>query len=111
LKTVAVTERLGWLSRTVEKEVWITRTADALVVFSATCPHEACTVQSAAPSRIPDTAFVCLCHRSRFAFDGAVIEGPALRGLDTLEHRVEGGELLARYRKFSKQVREKVVLS
>jgi hypothetical protein len=40
-----------------------------------------------------------------------VIEGPALRGLDTLEHRVEGGEWLARYRKFSKQVREKVVLS
>ena len=102
-----MTERLGWLSRTVEKEVWIRRTPDGLLVFTATCPHEACIVQ-----RAPDTpGFICLCHRSRFAPDGTVLDGPSLRGMDRLETRIEGGVVSAHLRKFRKQTREKVVLS
>lgn len=46
-------------------------------MFSAVCPHMKCIVRwnDAAKS------FDCPCHGSRFATDGSVINGPALRGL------------------------------
>ncbi|HEX5000208.1 MAG TPA: Rieske (2Fe-2S) protein [Terriglobia bacterium] len=107
-RSVTVTERLGWLERSVEKEIWMRRDGDgAVMVFSAACPHEACAVQKDANA----PGFVCLCHHSHFGPDGALLDGPALRGLDTLEHRLENGVLWARYQKFKKQLRAKEVVS
>jgi Rieske Fe-S protein len=107
-RAVHVTERLGWLSRTVEKGVWLRRAPEGdLRVFSAACPHEACVIHKDVQSK----GFICLCHRSRFDLDGRVLNGPALRGMDSLEHEVKGGALWVRYRKFKKQLRVKEVVS
>jgi Rieske Fe-S protein len=107
-RMVTVTERLGWLSRSVEKSVWVHRSSESdLQVFTATCPHENCLVQKDANT----SGFICLCHRSQFALDGAVLSGPALRGMDSLEHNVEKGVLWARFRKFKKGLKVKEVIS
>ncbi|XVH33511.1 FAD-dependent oxidoreductase (plasmid) [Haloferacaceae archaeon DSL9] len=45
---------------------------------SATCPHMGCLVRWNDAERTWD----CPCHGSRFAYDGNVISGPALEGLD-----------------------------
>jgi Rieske Fe-S protein len=107
-QSVLVTERLGWLSRTVERLVWIHRPSEGeLRVWTATCPHEACFIHKDAET----PGFICLCHRSQFDIDGRVLNGPALRGMDSLEHRIENGSLKARYRKFKKGLRVKEVVS
>ncbi|MBP2370087.1 Rieske (2Fe-2S) protein [Pseudonocardia parietis] len=44
--------------------------------LSAICPHQGCAVSS-----ITDGAILCPCHGSRFALDGAVVQGPAQQPL------------------------------
>ncbi len=54
------------------------RSADHLLsVLSPICPHMKCMVHWNAA----DTTWDCPCHGSRFAADGAVIEGPSLQPL------------------------------
>jgi len=56
-----------------------------VVAFSAVCPHQGCVV---APS---GSQFECPCHGSRFAErDGAVLHGPATRGLTRVKASVDG---------------------
>jgi nitrite reductase/ring-hydroxylating ferredoxin subunit len=107
-RAVQVTERLGWLSRTVERSVWIRRPAEGdLRVWTSACPHEACVIHKDAGT----PGFICLCHRSQFDIDGKVLNGPALRDMDSLEYSVESGSIRARYRKFKKGLRVKEVVS
>jgi Rieske Fe-S protein len=58
-------------------------------VLSSVCPHLGCTVHFNNAERTWD----CPCHGSRFATDGHVINGPAMRGLAKLsgdgEHKKE----------------------
>ena len=57
-------------------------TAGEFVAFDAICPHEGCTVAYQAASRI----IACPCHGSEFnAHSGAVIRGPATRGLTSIK--------------------------
>ena len=51
-------------------------TQDAILAFTATCTHEACTI-----TRFDSGAFACPCHGSRFSTAGAVLNGPASRAL------------------------------
>lgn len=53
--------------------------------FSAVCPHLGCIVQWNAEER----SFDCPCHGSRFTKDGAVINGPAVKGLKKIEIKHE----------------------
>jgi Rieske Fe-S protein len=107
-RTVHVTERIGWLSRTVEGKVWLHRLEDGdLRIWTATCPHEACFIHKDTQT----AGFICLCHRSQFEITGRVINGPALRDMDALEYRIENGSIHARYRKFKKGLRVKEVVS
>ena len=54
---------------------------EGLEVCSAVCTHMGCIVHWNSNERSWD----CPCHGSRFATSGAVIEGPALRALASLE--------------------------
>ncbi|QTX04552.1 ubiquinol-cytochrome c reductase iron-sulfur subunit [Agromyces archimandritae] len=59
------------------------------VVFSASCPHQGCTVAPA------DTEFDCPCHGSRFALaDGAVLAGPAEQPLREIAAELVDGVIV-----------------
>lgn len=89
--------RDGWERASVEVgAVWLTRDAAGLRCFSAVCPHLGCAVDAA-----PDGGYVCPCHGSTFAADGAARAGPAPRGLDPLAVREDQGRILVRWERFA----------
>src|SRR5215470_77175 len=79
---------------------WLVRRGEDIVAFSTTCPHLGCAVDFDAKS----DAFRCPCHTSAFDRGGNRVSGPAKRGLDPLETKVEGGRVLVRFRRFKLDV-------
>lgn len=73
---------------------WILKGEDGSVVaFSSVCPHLGCAVGFSQDRH----RFECPCHDGVFARDGSRVAGPAPRGLDRLECRVEEGRILVRF--------------
>ena len=58
--------------------------------LSGQCTHEACAVVYSAK----DNKVQCPCHKSNFALDGKVLNGPATKNLPTYETSLEGNNLL-----------------
>lgn len=59
-----------------------------VTALSSVCPHLGCAVDFDTPAG----EFICPCHTSAFARDGAKLYGPSLRGLDPLTVKlVENG--------------------
>jgi Rieske Fe-S protein len=58
-----------------------------IIAVSAICTHLKCIVHWNAAEKSWD----CPCHGSRFAPDGSVLEGPALRPLERIEIRADPG--------------------
>ena len=56
--------------------------------FVARCTHAGCALG------VKDGVAVCPCHGSRFAFDGAVTQGPATEPLTPRALAVQGGEII-----------------
>jgi len=63
-------------------------TAGSYSAFSTVCPHQGCTV-----SEIEGTTLVCPCHRSAFALDGSVTQGPAESPLEPRAITVQNDEI------------------
>jgi menaquinol-cytochrome c reductase iron-sulfur subunit len=75
---------------------WILKNADGTVTaFSSACPHLGCSVDFVEKK----DCFECPCHDGVFAKKGDKVSGPAPRGLDKLQARVEGGRVLVRFAK------------
>ena len=78
--------------------LWLVRAVEdgPIKAFSTVCPHLGCGVD------FDDKAgkFTCPCHASAFDLDGRCLGGPSPRGLDELETRVEGRDVLVRYQRF-----------
>lgn len=75
-----------------------------VVALSATCPHLGCSVGFDEQ----ENKFKCPCHRSAFAVDGEKLSGPAKRGLDSLEAKVNAeGRVEVRYKKFRPDVADR----
>jgi menaquinol-cytochrome c reductase iron-sulfur subunit len=74
--------------------VWALKTSEeSVTVFSPVCTHLGCQV-----AWDPSTQhFVCPCHNSIFTKDGAVVSGPAPRGLDTLPIKTKDGVLAVQW--------------
>lgn len=69
---------------------WVQRTSPTTVAaLSAVCPHLGCAVGWDAKQ----ANYLCPCHDSRFAADGAKTTGPSERGLDPLPVRIIGERL------------------
>jgi cytochrome b6-f complex iron-sulfur subunit len=65
-------------------KVWLSNTPSGLFAFHNICTHLGCTVRWI-PTR---DRFECPCHGAKFKRDGAYIEGPAYRSMDSLQVRV-----------------------
>jgi Rieske Fe-S protein len=82
----------GWLVLPQRGIVWAKiDTGDKLTVFSSTCTHLSCNVIWREEAEL----FECPCHAGRFDANGQPIAGPPTKPLAVLEHKVEGGKLLA----------------
>lgn len=88
--------------------VFLRRTEEQdLRAFNVICPHAGCVVEYAAARG----GFLCPCHDSTFALNGAVNDrrSPSPRGLDQLEVEIRNEtEVWVRYQNFRIGIREKV---
>lgn len=85
--------------------VWLRVVSDDKVVaFNAECPHLGCKIGF----NEEKSQFACPCHDSSFALDGHVLGGPAPRGMDKLETRVEDGHVEVRFMRFRAQTKERI---
>ncbi len=91
----------GWREAISRKPIYVTKgkrkgSLDGVEVLSAVCPHLGCEV----PWNAAEGKFMCPCHGSQFAPDGSLLQGPALRGMDTLPVKADKNDLLVRYEYF-----------
>lgn len=103
-RAVTIVQEAGWGRFHEPGSVWVVRNGEALMVFSAVCPHLGCSINASADG------FVCPCHRSSWDGTGVKTGGPAPRNMDTLEHRIENGALLVRYQNFKQGTAEREVV-
>lgn len=71
-----------------DNRLWIVNTSEGLLALDKTCTHLDCLLAWDGQSG----EFFCPCHGSRFAQDGAYLEGPAPRGMDRYVVKVKDGE-------------------
>ncbi len=106
-RSVTVEQVDGWRKAISEKVVYVTKNPHGqLEVLSAVCPHLGCSV----PWRGSKQEFMCPCHGAVFSPDGARVAGPAPRGMDSLESRIQNGRLMVRYQYFRQLVPTKEVI-
>ena len=104
-RSVVVSQNAGWGHFSSEQSVWVMKQGERLTVFSSICPHLGCTINETAKG------FGCVCHNSAWNGAGEKLSGPAPRGMDALEHRVENGVLKVRYQNFKQGAAEKQAAS
>ena len=103
-KSILISQDAGWGKFQAERAVWVVRKGEKVTVFSGVCPHLGCSVNA------ESERFICMCHDSHWDQDGKITGGPTLRGLDTLEQRLEGGSLQVLYQNFKQGIAGKEVL-
>ncbi len=88
-----VLRRSGYLTEEQEISVFVTsETGTEFTVLSNICTHLACRVRWVEEQE----GFFCPCHNAVFGPDGAVVQGPPPRPLDSFESMVEDGQLYFR---------------
>jgi menaquinol-cytochrome c reductase iron-sulfur subunit len=107
MRTIQIELVDGWRRAISEKAVYVTKDPQGqLRVITSVCPHLGCTV----PWNKERKQFVCPCHGGTFEPDGTRVSGPSLRGMDSLETSVEGGQLTVRFQYFRQLVSDKEVI-
>jgi menaquinol-cytochrome c reductase iron-sulfur subunit len=91
--------------------VYLRRTGPETVeALNILCPHAGCAVDFQPEHR----HFLCPCHNSSFALDGAVVDesSPSARALDSLEVELRGGgEIWVKFMNFQAGKAEKIPLT
>jgi len=81
----------GWKVTSEKATAWVIKVSDDQVLaFSPWCTHLGCAYHWDEQKR----EFLCPCHGSVFAMDGAVVAGPAPRPLDRYQVKFEGDKIL-----------------
>lgn len=107
MRTIEIDQIDGWRKAVSQKAVYVTKdSAGKLLVLTSICPHLGCTV----PWNKERSQFVCPCHGGTFLRDGTRVNGPSLRGMDSLETSVEGGQLSVRFQYFRQLISSKEVI-
>lgn len=75
---------------------YVRRVGTELDARSAICPHLGCAVAFDRAAK----NYLCPCHDSRFALDGAKLSGPAERGLDRLPLQIVDGRVLLTWERY-----------
>jgi cytochrome b6-f complex iron-sulfur subunit/menaquinol-cytochrome c reductase iron-sulfur subunit len=104
-RSVVVSQDSGWGRFNSQRLVWVIRKGPQITVFSASCPHLGCTINVAA------SGFICPCHGSAWGPKGEKAGGPTPRGMDSLDHRVDGDLLKVKYQYFKEGVTSKEPVS
>jgi Rieske Fe-S protein len=81
---------VGTLVVLPEQRVYLMRAADGFFAMTAVCTHLGCLTRYEAE---PNVIF-CPCHGSRFATDGAVVNGPAPTPLPRLALTLDDGVIV-----------------
>ncbi len=93
----------AFITSNVVYDIWVIKhAADKATVYSPLCTHLNCRYT------FVNNQFACPCHGSLFNEDGKVTGGPAPRPLDTLPHKIEGGELYVQWKLYKAGIPEKV---
>lgn len=96
---VVAAKRDAWTKTTAQVigSVFVRRVdAKTFEAFSSICPHTSCSVTYVDT----DKRYVCPCHKTYFGVDGAKLEGPSKRGLDSLPVKVVNDRVIVTYMKF-----------
>ena len=96
----------GWIEVKKAGSCWVVPDGANMTVFNGRCTHLGCAYSWQTEGEHANE-FHCPCHDGAFDRTGQVIAGPPPRALDTLETKVENGELLVFYRDFRLGVEEK----
>jgi Rieske Fe-S protein len=109
---VNVEQQDGWREIYSQKSVfvipWHDNSSNGNVrVLSAICPHMGCLVHFNKDTN----QFDCPCHGSIFAADGALVRGPAQRGLDPLPQKIVDGKLRMLFEYFREGIKQRIVVS
>lgn len=107
LVSFEVVDQDGWEKARNRRSVWVRRNAGVNMdplVLSPICTHLGCPVSWQADR----SSFICPCHGGVFDANGKNVAGPPPRPMDTLESRVEAGQLMVRWQDFKIGVAERV---
>ncbi len=103
-RVINVEQRDGWRKVVSEKAIYVIRAANGQVkVLSPICPHLGCPVSWTEGLN----QFKCPCHVGTFSSEGALVSGPAPRGMDDLNSKIENGRLFVQYQYFRSLVPKK----
>lgn len=106
-RTVEIEQLDGWRRTVSQKPVYVVKdSAGQLTVLSAVCTHLGCSV----PWIEKQEKFICPCHQAIFDPTGKLMGGPAPRGMDVLETKIEQGVLKVKYQFFRQLTPNKEVI-
>lgn len=82
--------------RRIVGAAWLVKRSSGQVdAYTTICPHLGCSVDFNGRDK-----FSCPCHTSAFSLDGKVTGGPAPRGMDPLQVKIENETVYVRYLRF-----------
>ncbi|MEK9633494.1 MAG: Rieske (2Fe-2S) protein, partial [Opitutae bacterium] len=82
---------------------------DQVVSYNLRFTHLGCAIDY----RKDSNDYFCPCHNSTFGLDGSVTndDSPSPRGMDTMETKVEDGQVWIQFQQFRPNIAEKIPLS
>ena len=107
-RTIQVLRTDGWRQAQMEESVYVVRARDgSLQVLSSVCPHLGCAVGW----QPQNDRFFCPCHNSVYTPTGALVSGPAQRGMDPLTTSIANNRLRVRFELFQPLLARRVPMS